>query len=316
MHGLSSSTAFVAPSSTRATTGRNRQDMLDITGSTCHTHTPFQKDSLTQDGTRFRPQPLAMMGGDLDMELFGLAKDVLTAAATGAAGDLFAQFAAHKSSASPSGISEDDDAFAYQKEIMAEEPPQPFDLDLRRTLSYAGFAAGYTGGFQHFLFANLQEAFPDPVARLALNQGVIIPLCYYSLLFFVVPKLRARSPQEETQIRSNIDVFKMIPRNWAFWVPLQFIQFNFIPMDYQVVYCSFLGLIWNICLSFLTAGSKVVEEEVAVPAFQSVGADAEIVADVQISVAAAETPELVDLRQALVGQNATVGLEYSTSDVR
>ncbi|CAB9511716.1 Peroxisomal membrane protein 2 [Seminavis robusta] len=211
--------------------------------------------SLSQDGKRFRPEPLAMiMPTGFEGELFGLLKDTLTAGATGGAGDVIAQLA------DKSRNNDEDD-----KDFFFSEEKEPFDLDVRRTLSYATFAAGYTGAFQHVVFANLQETFSDPVIKLALNQGLIIPLCYYSLFVFLVPKLRARSAAEEETLRSSIDVFAMIPKNWLFWVPLQFIQFNYIPTEFQVIYCSFLGLIWNIILSFLTSGAKAKTEPPPLP---------------------------------------------------
>ena len=240
---------------------------------------------LTQDGTRLRPyehQPLGMMLGGMELEALGFAKDVLTASVMGGAGDIIAQFAEQKKASS----SMDGNDLLLPKEIAAaSSADESFDLDLRRTLSYASFAAAYTGGFQHFLFAGLSETIADPLVRTGLNQGLIIPLCYYSLLVLFIPKLRARSQREEETLRSNIDVKKMIPRNWLFWVPLQWIQFTFIPMDLQVVYCSALGLVWNIILSLMTAGGAktepVVVTEKGVPVLQNANT---MVADVKISL--------------------------------
>lgn len=177
----------------------------------------------------------------LENEIAGLTKDVLTAAATCGTGDAIAQFA-------NSQKNDDESVFGLDN--------KNFEFDMRRTLSYATFGAIYTGGFQHFLFAELQDTISDPIARLVLNQGLIIPLAYYPLLVWFVPLLRARSSIEKEELRSSIDVFSMIPKNWAFWFPLQFIQFNYIPSDLQVAYCALVGLLWNIILSLFTGGSQ------------------------------------------------------------
>lgn len=220
------------------------------------------------------------MGG-MEVETLGFAKDILTAAVMGGAGDIIAQITEQKKASS----SLDESELLLPKEIADASLDESFDLDVRRTLSYASFAAGYTGGFQHFLFAGLSETIADPLVRTGLNQGLIIPLCYYSLLVLFIPKLRARSLQEEETLRSNIDVKKMIPRNWLFWVPLQWVQFTFIPTDLQVVYCSALGLVWNIILSLMTAGGSktdpVVATEKGIPVLQNVN---NMVADVKISL--------------------------------
>lgn len=227
--------------------------------------------SVVQNGRRLRSQPAAMMHG-FEEEAFGFAKDVITAAATGATGDLIAQFTEKQRKGDSSLQFTVDDTDAAMESF-------DFDFDLRRTASYATFAAGYTGAFQHVLFDNLHERIDDPIMRLAVNQGLVIPLVYYSLLVWLVPKLRARSQEEEAQLRGNINVMAMIPRNWAFWVPLQFIQFNYIPADFQVVYCSFLGLIWNVCLSFFTAGGQAKD----IPQPTAAELNIEPLADVSIS---------------------------------
>ena len=259
---------------------------------------------ITPDGTRFRSphQPLEMMMGGFEMEAFGFAKDVLTAAVMGGSGDIIAQFAEQKRASSTMDGSD----LLLPKELAAADN-EPFELDVRRSLSYATFAAGYTGAFQHFLFANLQDAIADPLVRTGLNQGLIIPICYYSLLVFLLPKLRARSPREEETLRSSIDVKKMIPRNWLFWVPLQWIQFTFIPTELQVVYVSVLGLIWNICLSLMTAGGAkasspvVAAEKGVIPALQN----SKMVADVKITLSnagAGQSRELVNAYQSADGR--------------
>jgi len=242
-----SSSAFVAPRGL-------------INPSNSKSNSAASSVTLTPDGTRVGAhQPLEMMAGDFEFEAFGFAKDVLTAAVTGGSGDIIAQLAEKKKA------SMDKSNSLLPSEIAEAVAEEPFELDIRRTLSYATFAAGYTGGFQHFLFSNLQENIADPLVRTGLNQGLIIPLCYYSLLVWSIPKLRATSQDEEEQLRANIDVKKMIPRNWMFWVPLQFVQFTFIPTELQVAYCSVLGLVWNIMLSLMTAGpsnTQNVSEEV------------------------------------------------------
>jgi Mpv17 / PMP22 family len=244
---------------------------------------------LSKDGKRILVEPLGMFTG-LEGVAFNFIKDVAMAGATGGTGDIIAQLVAEKKRVD----GKEEDINGGDIAFFAEA--DNFELDVRRTLSYTAFAALYTGGFQHFLFSNLQEALPDPIVRVAVNQGLIIPLCYYSLFIFLVPKLRARSKEEEEEIRGSINLMKMIPRNWAFWVPLQFVQFNFIPMEFQVIYCSFLGLIWNVCLSFFTAGSSAKEAPLTETVMNN---SQEALADVAISVAEGQRTGTIGLLNAL-----------------
>lgn len=136
----------------------------------------------------------------------------------------------------------------------------PSNFDSRRTTAYAAFAGIYGGAFQHLWFSGLRRAFPDPNTQLAINQGSIVPLLYYPVLLWMVPKIRARSIEEKQTLRKSIDIKKMVPRNWAFWIPLQSIQFRLVPNKFQVAYCSFCGFLWRIILSWLTAGSRTNNE--------------------------------------------------------
>lgn len=289
MHGKRFSSSFVSP-----------RGLIGISS-------PSNK--LNQDATRLFSTPsidlfTGLEGGGFEL---GLLKDVLTAGATGGTGDIIAQFAAQRSDFEEGGAEGKIDFF-----------DEPFELDTRRSLSYAVFAAVYTGGFQHFLFSILSESIPDPMVRVVINQGLIIPLCYYSLLVWAVPKLRAGSKAEERDLRGSIDLRTMIPRNWAFWVPLQFIQFNFIPMDLQVVYCSVCGLVWNIVLSFFTAGGVPREEG---PVSQNARWQTSADADVKLSVGAVgrttKKPEgLVGAFQAASSPRLADKRETSSSNQR
>jgi len=179
--------------------------------------------------------------GLLEADIFcGLARNVATASGTGVAGDVIAQLMA---------------ARGGQKKTKLQ-PKQPFRLDGRRTVALGAFNAAYTGAFQHFYFPHLNQCLDSPLARLAVNQGIFIPFLYYPILLWLVPLIRGRTARERARLRSNIHVRKLIPRNWAFWLPLQFIQFKFIPAQAQVVFCSMVGLVWSILLSCFASGSN------------------------------------------------------------
>mmetsp|Transcript_11264 Transcript_11264/g.24024 ORF Transcript_11264/g.24024 Transcript_11264/m.24024 type:complete len:258 (-) Transcript_11264:600-1373(-) len=144
----------------------------------------------------------------------------------------------------------------------------PEDWDVVRTAAFTAFGALYTGGVQHFIFGYLNTSFDEPLVRLGLAQFFFIPFCYYPTFLAMVPALRAgwESPNgfnsPEAKLRQNelfTDVAGKIPstlvRNWFFWIPVQFVQFNFIPMDAQVTYAAAFGVIWNAILSWSTAAT-------------------------------------------------------------
>lgn len=143
----------------------------------------------------------------------------------------------------------------------------PADWDKVRTAAFVAFGALYTGGAQHFIFKFLNTEFDEPLTRLGLAQFGFIPFCYYPTFLLMVPALRAGLElgfgTDEAAERQNelfTDVAEKIPatlvRNWFFWLPVQFVQFNFVPTDLQVTFAACFGVIWNAILSWSTASSS------------------------------------------------------------
>ena len=160
--------------------------------------------------------------------------------------------------------------------LLSEVRPRSFppeDWDKVRTAAFVAFGAIYTGGVQHFIFGFLNATFDEAVVRLALAQFFFIPFCYYPTFLLMVPALRAGWESEdgfgseEANLRREQlfeDTLSKIPsvllRNWTFWLPVQFVQFNFIPVDLQVTYCAAFGVIWNAILSWSTSSAVTTEK--------------------------------------------------------
>lgn len=141
----------------------------------------------------------------------------------------------------------------------------PPDWDGVRTASLATFGALYTGGVQHFIFGWLNGQFSEPLYRLLLAQFCFIPFCYYPTFLLMVPTLRAGFGPGSTEKRERLtaEIVSRLPatlvRNWCFWLPVQAVQFTFIPTDLQVTYCAAFGVVWNAILSWSTMQSSTEE---------------------------------------------------------
>ena len=161
--------------------------------------------------------------------------------------------------------------------LLSEVRPRSFppeDWDKVRTAAFVAFGGIYTGGVQHFIFGFLNATFDEALVRLALAQFFFIPFCYYPTFLLMVPALRAGWESEggfgseEANLRREelfSETFSKIPstlqRNWLFWLPVQFVQFNFVPVDLQVTYCAAFGVIWNAILSWSTSSSASTVEK-------------------------------------------------------
>jgi hypothetical protein len=187
-------------------------------------------------------------------------------------GDMIAQTLASRSARKEAENTADTDTKDTDADVNVNVLTQVLALDnwdQRRTAALSVFGCLYTGGVQHFIFGYLNTSFDDPLMRLALAQFAFIPLCYYPAFLLTVPALRAgfRPGSDVERNKLTQDLLGKLPvtllRNWAFWLPVQFVQFSFIPTEMQVTYCASFGVIWNAILSYSTmqAGASATEED-------------------------------------------------------
>jgi hypothetical protein len=159
---------------------------------------------------------------------------------------------------------------------------EPFDYDRRRALSFLTFDMLYRA-LQHHAFpiivlnchgqflsqvlsfvksetgTAITGAIVLPTEYLAAmeqtlaSQLGIVPFLYYPVFFTLTGFLQGLTYQESwTRAADNFP--KLMKRNLLFWIPVQFIQFGFVPEDLQIPFLSLAGLCWTFILS-MTAGS-------------------------------------------------------------
>eukprot|EP00980_Cylindrotheca_fusiformis_P002063 scaffold456_cov73-Cylindrotheca_fusiformis.AAC.5 len=86
------------------------------------------------------------------------------------------------------------------------------------------------------------------MAKLAVNQFVMIPSVYMPLFFAVTGSLSKLNLEESTERAKNMYI-PLLKRNYFYWLPVQFFQFLVIPADYQILFISCASLLWTVILS-------------------------------------------------------------------
>ncbi|KAG8463802.1 hypothetical protein KFE25_004075 [Diacronema lutheri] len=134
----------------------------------------------------------------------------------------------------------------------------PLAYDVRRGASMGAFAALYTGLFQAWWFDQLNHALPGggsgieslcaAVVKMSACQFCTIPLLYLPLLFGVQGVVRGLG-WERTIAHAKQSFWPLLQRNWAFWVPLQTVQFALVPTEWQLLFVCTAALAWAAALS-------------------------------------------------------------------
>lgn len=154
---------------------------------------------------------------------------------------------------------------------LIAQSAEPGPYDTKRGLSFGLFDAIYRGGFQHFLFPVIDGAFDGTLLlrllptgdvdllaaleRTVANQLGVVPLVYYPLFFSLTGIIQGLTV-EETKARAREKFLPLIGRNLQFWLPVQIVQFEFVPLELQVTWVAAFGLVWKIILSTLAGDAK------------------------------------------------------------
>ncbi|KAH8329938.1 hypothetical protein KR067_009062, partial [Drosophila pandora] len=87
------------------------------------------------------------------------------------------------------------------------------------------------------------------LTKMVMDQALFAPV-FTLAMSYMVPKING---EEEEKIRSRIreTYFTILSRNYMLWPMAQFINFSFVPLQYQVIYVQCIALLWNSYLSMM-----------------------------------------------------------------
>ncbi|XP_058107550.1 protein sym-1 [Magnolia sinica] len=125
-------------------------------------------------------------------------------------------------------------------------------LDLKRTFlfTFLGFVlVGPTLHFWYFYLSNVvtMPGGPGAFLRLLLDQFLFSPI-FIGVFLSCLLTLEGRPSQIMPKLRQ--EWFSSVVANWQLWIPFQFLNFRFVPQQFQVLAANIVALAWNVILSF------------------------------------------------------------------
>lgn len=83
--------------------------------------------------------------------------------------------------------------------------------------------------------------------RLAMDQFLFAPF-FLSAIIGSVMALEGHAAAVPEKLKN--DLFTIVRSNWVLWVPFQFINFRFVPVQLQVLASNVVALAWNTYMSW------------------------------------------------------------------
>ncbi|KAM0949440.1 hypothetical protein DsansV1_C05g0052501 [Dioscorea sansibarensis] len=134
-------------------------------------------------------------------------------------------------------------------QLLIEQVPK---LDLKRTLIFTILGFGLVGPTLHFWYLSLSNLVKANGAsgaflRLLLDQFLFSPI-FIGVFLSLVVALEGRPSQVVPKLKQEWP--SSVVANWQLWIPFQFLNFRFVPQQFQVLVANFVALAWNVILSF------------------------------------------------------------------
>ncbi|KAL5715516.1 hypothetical protein ACHQM5_017325 [Ranunculus cassubicifolius] len=125
-------------------------------------------------------------------------------------------------------------------------------LDVKRTLLFTLLGFILVGPTLHFWYLSLSNmvATPGPTGaflRLVLDQFLFSPLF---IGFFLSTLLTLEGRPSQILPKLQQEWLATVLANWQLWIPFQFLNFLFVPQQFQVLAANVIALAWNVILSF------------------------------------------------------------------
>ncbi|KAJ9180940.1 hypothetical protein P3X46_009124 [Hevea brasiliensis] len=125
-------------------------------------------------------------------------------------------------------------------------------LEVKRTLLFTFLGLVLVGPTLHFWYLYLSKLVTLPGAsgaflRLLLDQFLFSPI-FIGVFLSTLVTLEGRPQQVVPKLQQ--EWFSAVLANWQLWIPFQFLNFRFVPQQFQVLAANAIALIWNVILSF------------------------------------------------------------------
>ncbi|KAJ0967079.1 hypothetical protein J5N97_023996 [Dioscorea zingiberensis] len=129
---------------------------------------------------------------------------------------------------------------------------QASKLDLKRTLLFTLLGFGLVGPTLHFWYLSLSNLVTlnggsGAFLRLLLDQFIFSPI-FIGVFLSLLVTLEGRPSQVVPKLKQ--EWVSSVVANWQLWIPFQFLNFRFVPQQFQVLVANFVALAWNVILSF------------------------------------------------------------------
>ncbi|KAJ8770343.1 hypothetical protein K2173_014953 [Erythroxylum novogranatense] len=142
--------------------------------------------------------------------------------------------------------------------LVIEQVASP---DFKRTFLFTFLGFALVGPKLHFWYLYLSKLMPKPGATGALSRLLLDQFLFSPTFIGVFLSTLATQEGKASQVvpKRQQEWFSAVLANWQLWIPFRFLNFRFVPQQFQVLAANVIALAWNVILSF-KAHKKVLSK--------------------------------------------------------
>ncbi|XAR69513.1 hypothetical protein NMG60_11001130 [Bertholletia excelsa] len=134
-------------------------------------------------------------------------------------------------------------------QVVIDQVPS---LDKKRIFLFSLLGLVLVGPTLHFWYLYLSKLVTLPGAsgaflRLLLDQFLFSPI-FIGVFLSTLVTLEGRPSEVVPKLKQ--EWFSSVLANWQLWIPFQFLNFRFVPQQFQVLAANVIALVWNVILSY------------------------------------------------------------------
>ncbi|XP_032705093.1 peroxisomal membrane protein 2 [Lontra canadensis] len=127
-------------------------------------------------------------------------------------------------------------------------------LDVSGPLRYAIYGFFFTGPLSHFFYLFMEHWIPSEVPlagvkRLLLDRLLFAPA--FLLLFFLIMSFLEGKDAAAVAVQIRRRFWPALRVNWQVWTPAQFVNINYVPLQFRVLFANLVSLFWYMYLASL-----------------------------------------------------------------
>jgi len=132
------------------------------------------------------------------------------------------------------------------KKKAKDELPKK-EIDTAGVTRYAVYGLLITGPVSHYFYQLMELWLPSTdryciIKRLMLDRLIFAP--GFLLLFYFVMNILEAKGWQDFEKKMNNSYWTALKMNWKVWTPFQFININFVPVQFRVLFANVIALFW------------------------------------------------------------------------